>query len=383
MVFHKTRLSTPGFAFLLLLLGSFAVSAKELKPSNRFNVTVPDSYSYEDPGPFGISYLSSGKVAVWFTDNTRGELSRRDKLQPTDPWRMKLQVFDTSTGAVDKREYPTHKLSTGLQVQADGTIIMLNGPLVRCLAPDFRQTGSVNLPEPLLNPNERVVVNSPGGRFVWAFESAHIAGAWRIDGRSCTLTERTFVPGSITSLSANDNLILATDDTHIATRRFKTDWTSIYRADPCCVSGAYFANQSDIVAYRVIPAPRTVDEKQGSQPADPKRSLLFLDTQGKVLLEEPLETGYEAGPIVQSSTGKYVLIAMPKPDFSSDLFQYRLLSAKYRVWIYDLSTMKRVADFEVNRNKAPLFSFAFSPDARQVAVLEGNRVAIYDIPHQP
>jgi hypothetical protein len=372
----------PGFAVLLVLL-TVSARADKLKPTRRIEVTVPDSYSYEEPGPFGISYLSPSRLAVWFTDNTSGQLSRRAKLQPTDPWRMKLQIFDTTSGALQTREYPTHKVSTGMQVQADGTIILLNGPLVRCLSPDLRQTGSVNLPETAVHRIERVLANSPGGHAVWAFESARLVGASRIDAGSCKLTGNVAIPPSITSLSGNDSSLVATDKTHIATAELGDDWKTIYRADPCCIDSAAAANQNTILAYRDIPPPAAGESKQNHQPAEPKRSLLFLDSNGKTLLEEPLEGGLEPGPIIPSSSGKYALIAMPSPDLSSDLFRYRLLGAKYRVWIYDLSTLKRIAEFDVPRNRATLFAFALSPDARHVAVLLGSKIAIYDIPVQP
>jgi hypothetical protein len=364
----------PGFAFLAMLLAVTSLAAEHLKPTHHIDVTVPAIYGTENAGPYGIKYLAPDKLAVWFTDNTSGQLSKRERLQPTDPWRMKMQVFDTTTGAAREFEWPTRKISTGIQVQADGTIVLLNGPLVRCLSPDMRQTGSVNLPELTKHRNERMLASSPGGQSVWAFESAETVGAARIDTRICKLTADLSIAADITSITANDNLIAATDSTHIGVRSIDTDWKALYRADPCCVVAAYFANQSTVIAYRDI---------HNSDTGQSNRSLLFFDTQGKLLREQPLDPGHEPGPIVSSSTGRYVLVTTPKPDFSTELLEYRLLSAKYRVWVYDLSTLKRIAEFDVSRNDARLFAFSLSPDARQVAVLAGSKISIYDIPSHP
>ncbi|MGZ4816094.1 MAG: hypothetical protein ACXVZV_11835 [Terriglobales bacterium] len=379
---RKTRLSMPGFAFLVVLLATTCF-AEHLKPARHFDVRVPEIYATDNAGPYGMAYLSPGKLAVWFTDNTRGELSHRDKLQPTDPWRMKLQIFDTTTGAVESREYPTHKMSSGIEAQGDGTVTLLNGPLVRCLSPDLRQTGSVNLPETVARRDQRVLAKSPGGHTVWAFESGNVVGAARIDIRSCKLTGSIAIPPSIISISANDNSVVAADNTHVAVRGLNTNWNAIFRAGPCCIDGAEFVNQTVIVAYHSIPPQDTGDKKSNQQSSETKRSVVFLNSNGKLLLEEPLERGFEPGPIVPSSTGQYVLIATPKPDFSSELLKYRLRSAKYRLWIYNLDSMKRIAEFDVPRNGAPLFAFALSPEGRQVAVLEGTKVAIYDVPRQP
>ena len=371
----------PGFAVLGLCI-VIAARAEHLKPVRHIEVPVPAIYGTDNSGPYGITYLSPGKLAVWFTDNTSGQLSKRERLQSTDPWRMKLNILDTTSGSISTREYPTRKVSTGLQVQADGSIILLNGPLVRCLAPDFRQTGSVNLPEMVIHRNERLLDHSPGGHTVWAFEAGNLVTAVRIDAHACKLAGGIAIEPSITTISASDNYVIATDRAHVAISDLTGKWQSLYRADPCCIDDAVFASQRVILVFRQIPHPGGNNDRN-PQENQPKRSLLFLDPQGKLLLEEPLDRGYEPGPIVPSGDGRFVLVATPKPDFSSELLKYRLRTAKYRVTLYDLSTLKPIFVFDVSRNNASLFALALSPDARQVAVLADSKVAIYDIPPRP
>ena len=370
MIFRKARLPMSGFALYLILFAHAGLCADHPKPAREFNASVPDIYGTINAGPYGIKYLSANQLAVWFTDNTSGQLSKRDQLQPTDPWRMKVQIFDTASGSVRNLEWPTRKISNGIQAQADGTVIVLNGPLVRCLSPDLKEFGTVNLPETAKHRDERILSASPGGKAAWVFESADLIGLTRIDSTACKLTASLAMASSITSLSASDDLLVATDSTHIGIRSLDSTWRALYQPYGCCVGGADFANQSIVTAYR---------QERNLERGETKSSLLFFDLRGKLLAEDSLDKGYEPGPLISSNGGRFALAASLKPESSTEILKYRLLNAKYRLWLYDLKTLKRFAELDVSRNDAPLFAFGVSPDGRQIAVLVGSKISIYDI----
>jgi len=369
---RRTRLLVPGFAFCAVLFVT-ATFAADSKPVREFDVSVPDLYERADfpPGPYGIKYLAANQLAIWFTDNTAGELSRRGQLRATDPWRLKLHIIDTSTGAARNVEWPTHKISNGVQVQADGTVVVLNGPVVRCLSPDLKQFGSVELPDLARHSDERILAASPGGRSAWVFDSADQIGLIRVDTSACKLTANLRMSLSATSLSASDDLLVATDSTHIGVRALKSNWAPIYQPESCCVGGATFANQSTVIAFH---------EERNLEKGETNTNLLLLDPRGKLLLETPMEKNYKPGSIVSSSTGQFALVVTFKPQSSTEILRYQLLTAKYRLVIYDLRSLRRVAQIDVSRNNAGIFVPTISPDGRQAAVLVGSKVFIYDIP---
>jgi hypothetical protein len=279
---------------------------------------------------------------------------------------MKLQLLDTATGEIKNVEWPTRRLASDLQLQADGNLVALTGPLVRCLSGDLKEVGRISVKDVADRNNFRFLTPSPGGRAAWILEAGKNSLIFtRIDAAACKSSWSVEQPRQLTSYSANDNMIIATNGPKLGFWTPSTGWKTLVHLEECCVNNAQFVSQDLIMAYR--------DDREG------RRSLLLLNTEGKQLLEESLEKGYDAGPIIASNDGKFAAVVIPKGGWSRGTLYIAPERAKLKILLYNLATMKSVATIESISADPAHFAIAMSPGAKELAVLAGSKISVFEL----
>jgi hypothetical protein len=357
---RQTRLHKPGFILLVALLLAALAHARDLKPVRSFDVKLPELGEFSS---FGIAYVRSGQLAFWYAEHGQGKLSKRSEIRESDPWQLKVHVFETGSGQMKTWfQLPTRRLSSDI-VANNSQVMILTGPLVRCYSDELKFIGQVPLGEPERGHDFEFLAPSPGGTTVWTIESAAKLALKRIDTQRCKLTTKVEIPAGGASLSASDNALLATNQMRLLTWTPQKGLTAFYESKSCCLKNARFVNQSLIMAFLDNPKE--------------ENKILILNPEGKLLLEDSLKKDYGIGPIVTSAGGS-VAAAVTPDNPQSGLWGSGFAASKIRVAVYDLAAVKRIATIEAPFN-AGVVRVALSPDGREVGILSGNKISVYEV----
>lgn len=313
----------------------------------------------------GMQYVRPGQVALWYSErNAPGELSKRGKLEPGDPWQLKLKLVSTSDGSVAQQlQFPTRKNSSGLVVVA-GKPILLTGPVVHCFTPDFRETRSFTLKHADQPKEARALRTSPGGIVAWALEASEMETATRIDANTCSAGWSLTHPRQVLSLSGNDNLLVDTNAKQVGIYSPAGGWR-LLAAHECCLSQARFVSQ-DLVA--VIQLDINI-----------RRHVLLVDLKGNVVLDDAVDRGYVLGDIYTSADGKTAAVVFAEHEIAGTATGVEVRHTQAKVYVYDLVAHKRVGKFDVSVPGENLFALAIAPDSGGLALLNGSKLSVYEL----
>jgi hypothetical protein len=362
---NNTRLMWPGVVFLAML---FCVSAAAQKPrlKTSFNLDLPlQSRDGAVRGLNGIQYVRPGQLAVWYSErNGEGKLSRRDKLDVGDPWQLKMQLVDTSNGAVKQwLQWPTRKNSSGFAVQG-GSGVLLTGPVIHCFSPEFKETRSFTLKDASKPKETRVLRASPGGSVVWAIEVSDQATATRIDASSCRPGWALTEPRAVPTISGNDNLLVDTNPNQIGVYSPDVGWKLLYTHE-CCLANSRFVAQDLIGVIHLD--------------LEIRRHFLLINLQGKLLLDDPLEAGYVFGDIYTSADAKTAAVVFAEREIAGTATGVEIRKTEAKIRFYDLIEHKRIGKMEITIPGEHLFGLAIAPDSTEFALLNGNKLSLYDL----
>jgi hypothetical protein len=356
----KARLHKPGFTLLIVLIAALCV-ARDLKPTRVFDVKLPEFGEFSS---FGLAYVRNGQLALWYAEHGEGKLSKRGEVRESDPWQLRIKVFDTTSGQERQSlRFPTRRLSSDI-VASNGRVMIVTGPLVRCHSEDLKQIGQVPLGEPQRGHDFEFLAPSPGGKAVWVVESAETILLKRIDTERCKLTTKVEIPQGLSSLTASDDALLATSRMRLSAWSPQKGYTTLYEAQTCCLKNARFVSQSLIMAYHD-------DEKD-------ERKIVIVNSEGKLLLEDHVKKEYGIGPILTSAGGG-VAAAVTPDNPQSGFYGTGFGASKIQVAVYDLARIKRLATLEAPFSEG-VVRVALSPDGREAAILSGNKISVYDLP---
>lgn len=351
---------------MALLLSITSALAQAPKQKHSFTIDVPLQSRDSSLRSFnGISYVSPGVLAVWYTQKTgEGRLSKRDKLDAGDPWQLKLQLIKTGDGSVQRQfAWPTRKNSSAFIVQS-GRPVLLTGPLIQCFSGDFKDAKSFTVKNAAKPKEIRVLRSSPGGRYAWLVEASDSATATRIDPESCGSGWSLNEPRTVPSLSGNDNLLVDSNPKQVGVYSPTQGWKLLYRHE-CCLSHTRFVAQDLIAAIQLD--------------LDIRRHFLLLDTKGQLLLDDTLEHGYEFQDIYPSADGKTAAVIVTERDLNSIPTGIEIRKTTAKIRLYDLGTHKRMANLEATIPGEHLFGMAIAPDSSEFALLNGSKLTIYDL----
>ncbi len=363
----NTRLTWPGVVFLALLCCMDA-GAASLKATNTFTLELPEqSRDTALRGPSGLQYVRPGVVAVWYTEKNQGGLSRRDRLDSSDPWQLRLQLVNTANGEVQQQMFwPTRKNSSGLAVQRDNYSLLLTGPVVHCLTPDFRETESFSLKYGGQPKEERVVRGSPGGKIIWLVEASESASTVAVDPSTCKPLWRVEEPRSVPSLTGNDEQLVDANARQIGIWSRESGWKQLYKSD-CCLTVAAFLAPNLVGAIRVV---------YGME-----RHFIVVNLQGKLLMDDVLDPGMEFGSFVTSADGRTAGVIQSERDLADLETGVEVRRVRARIRLYNLSEYKKIGMIDVSAPGENLFGIAIGTDSKEFAVLNGNKLSIYPLRH--
>jgi hypothetical protein len=278
---------------------------------------------------------------------------------------MRVQIVDTATASIKTLDWPSRTISSSLVATGDGGFVALTGPLVRCFSSDQKETGQLRLRDYAPNRNYRTLTPSPAGKAVWVVDSADKFIIGRIDSSACKLSWSVAQSTEFSYVSGNDEMTIATLGPTIGYYVAGKKWNRLYRADDCCVANAKFVNQKIIFAYH--------DNRQE------QRSLMAFDTEGKQLFNEELPKGHDLGPIAASSDGKVAAVVIPKSEWITTFYDPSPKKAKIQILVYDTNSLRRITEFEMQAADAAHFAIAIDRGGRELAVLAGSKLSIFEI----
>ncbi len=360
-----TRLQRPGVLFFAALLFAFPGWAQKAKAT--FTIDVPaQSRDNATRGLNGMQYVKAGQLAIWYSErNGPGQLSKRDKLGPGDPWQLKLKLVNTGNGLVSQQlQFPTRKNSSGLVVVA-GKPILLTGPEVRCFTPEFRQSKSFILKNAGQPKEARTLRASPGGTVAWTIEASETATATRIDANTCTTGWSLTHPRQVLSLSGNDNLLVDTNAKQVGIYSPQVGWR-LLAVHECCLSQSRFVSQNLIAVVQLD--------------INIRRHLLLLDLKGDFVLDDAVDqSGYVLGDIYTSSDGKTAAALFAEHEIAGTETGIEIRHTQGKLYLYDLEAHKRIGKVDISVPGENLLAVAISPDSSEFAVLNGSKLTIYDL----
>jgi hypothetical protein len=362
---QHTRHSWPGVVFCgLLFFLCLAAVAETPKPKTTVTIDLPkQSRDNSLRGPNGIEYIDGNSLAIWYTEKSEGQLSRRDKLEKSDPWQLTLDLVNLSDGSVKQRqEWPTRKNSSSLAVQREGRAVLLTGPLVHCFSPEFRETRSFTLKDANQPKEQRLLRASPGGTVVWEVEAAELATATRIDPDSCTAGLRFDEPRSAPTLSGNDYQLVDINATQAGVWAPDLGWRLLYKHQ-CCLTHSLFL-APDLVGI--------VSVAMGTD-----RHFLLINLSGELLLDDTLEPGMEFNRMVTSADGKTAAVIVAERAMADTQTGIETVRTHAKVRFYDLVKHKKMMTVDVNVPGENLFGVAIAPDSSQFALLNGSKLSLY------
>jgi hypothetical protein len=367
---HNTRLPWPGVVFIVISCLILSASAQTPKSKSELELILPmQSRDSSTRGPNGIQYVRPGEVAVWYSEkNSEGSLSRRDKLNQNDPWQLKMQVVNTSDGAVkQKLQWPTRKNSSAFVVQSDGKPVLLTGPVVHCFSPEFRETRSFTLKNAGKPKEFRILRASPGGSIVWVIEvSSNAATATRIDASNCKPGSSLSEPRNSPTLSGNDDQLVETNPKQVGLWSSITGWKLIYQHE-CCLSNSRFVAPNLVGLIHLD--------------LDIRRHFLLINLQGQLLLDDPMEQGWEFGDIYTSADARTAAVLVTERDLAGTPTGIEVRKSRAKLRFYDLASHKRIANLELTIPGEHLFGIAIAPDSSEFAVLNGSKLSLYPLRH--
>jgi hypothetical protein len=363
---NDTRLSWPGVLFFVVFFSSAGVAGGSHKLKKSLTLDLPtQSRETSLRGPLGMQYVGPGAVAVWYTQKNQGQLSRRDKLDKDDPWRLDLQLVNLADGTVKQRsQWPTRKNSSDFAARQDGMSVLLTGPVVRCFSPDFRETNSFTLKSAEEPKEVRVLRNSPGGSVVWGIEASDSETATRVDPNSCAPGLTFNEPRSAATISGNDNQLVDINPTQVGIWSPESGFKLLY-THQCCLSNSLVVGP-DLVGLITV-----------SFGTD--RHFLLINTRGELLLEDTLEPGMQFSHIVTSAGGETAAVVIAEREFADTETGIEIRRTHAKIRFYDLEKRKRIGDSDANIPGENLFWLAISPDSSEFALLNGTKLSIYEL----
>jgi hypothetical protein len=364
-----TRLLWPGVVFVAVLFINLTALGESPKPKTTFTLDLPaQSRDTSFRGPNGIEFVGPGLLAIWYTEkDSVGKLSRRDKLDKGDPWQLKMQLVNTGDGAVKQQlQWPTRKNSSAFVVQSDSKPVLLTGPVIHCFSPDFRETRSFTLKNADKPKEIRLLRASPGGNIVWVVEASTVDTATRIDPNSCgpgwSLTE----PRTVPTLSGNNDLLVDTNPKQVGIFSSLSGWKLLYQHE-CCLSNSRFV-APDLVGLIYLDL-------------EIRRHFMLINLQGQLLLDDPLESGYEFANIVTSADAKTAAVIVAERGLMDTPTGIGVQHTNAKIHFYDLATHKRIESLDVGVPGEHLFGLAIAPDSSEFALLNGTKLSLYELRH--
>jgi hypothetical protein len=364
---HNTRLLWSGVVVCgCLFFLAIPLAAESLKPVSTFELNLPNqSGDTVQRGPNGLQYLTSNAIAIWYTEKHTGHLSIRDKLRAGDPWQMKMQVVSTLDGAVKQQfVFPTRKSSSDLAVLKDGHAVLLTGPLLQCFSVDPRRTTAVMLRHPDEPRELRFLRASPAGTLVWATEMSNIEALTPVNPVSCklgpTLTENRTAP----TLSGSDSFLIDANTTQIGIWRPETGWKLLFQHS-CCIELARVLGPDRVAFVYIDPSMQ--------------RHFVLINLQGKVLLDDPLDMGYEVANIVAAPDARSAALILQVRQLTDTPTGVSVRHTDFKIRLYDLVTNKRILKLDEGVAGQHLFGLAISPDSSEFAILDGPKLSIYGL----
>jgi hypothetical protein len=363
-----TRLSWPGVVFVAVLFAAFGAFAQTPKLKTNFTLDLPkQSRDGSFRGPNALEFVNPRQLAVWYTEkNSEGKLSRRDKLDQGDPWRLKMLLVDAGDGSIKQHlQWPTRKDSSAFVVQSGGTPVLLTGPVIHCFSPEFRETRSFTLKNASKPKELRMLHAAPGGSVVWAIEVSDIATATRIDANcnpGWTLSERRSAP----HLSGNDDSLVEANPKQIGIWSHIEGWKLLYQQE-CCIESSRFVAPG-LVAF--IPLDLEL-----------RRHFTLINLQGQLLLDDPMEQGYEFGGFITAADARTAAALVIQRDIAATATGIEIHKTHAKVRFYDLEARKRIASLDVSVPGENLFGLAIASDSSGFAVLNGTKLSLYELRH--
>ncbi len=367
---NGTRLLWPGVVLLAVLLTGRGVSAQAPKLKSTFDLNLPNqSRDGATRGLNGISFVGPGLIAVWYSEkNSEGALSRRDKLDKDDPWQLKMQLVDTDDGSVKQQlQWPTRKDSSSLAVQSDGQPVLLTGPVIHCLSPEFKEAKTFTLKNAGKPSASRLFRSSPGGKAIWLVEVSEMSNvetATRVNVDTCSPGPTLTLRRNTASLSGNDDLLVDTNTQQVGIWSPVKGWQLLYKHE-CCLANARFV------------APNLVGVIQLD--LDIRRHFLLVNLQGQLLLDDRMEQGYEFGNIYTSADARTAAVLIAERDIAGTPTGVEIQKTHAKIRFYDLVTRKRIGNMDINIPGEHLFGLAIAPDSSEFALLNGTKLSIYEL----
>ena len=363
---QHTRHWLPGVVFVAALLTT-AAQAGSIKPKATFTVDVPQqSRDVNRRGQDGIEYVRPGLVAVWYSEKTNdGELSRRDRLSPTDPWQLKMKLVNTTDGTVQHTlQWPTRKHSSAFVLADSGNPVLLTGPVVHCFDPDFQQLNTFAVRDADEPKEVRLLRASPGGKVVWIVEGSDSTFATPLNSETCAAGPTLVEQRPDATISGSDSMLTETNAKQVGLWSRKTGWKVLYNSE-CCLSNARFLAQNFIGVTRLD--------------LDMRRHFLILNLNGELLLDDVMEAGYQFGGIITSADGKTAAVVFAQRDISAIETGIEINNTRAKAAFYDLEKQKKIAHLDLNIAGDHLFGLAIAPDSSQFALLDGTKLLVYDL----
>ncbi|HWR17061.1 MAG TPA: hypothetical protein VN577_19690 [Terriglobales bacterium] len=366
---QNTRLLQPGVLFAAVLLISLPLPANDLQRIATFKVAVPaQNRATDSRASNGLVYLRPGVLALWHTEKRAGELSRRARVQPTDPWWLQLQVISTENGKVLRTvEFPSRREASGIAVQKDGLPVVLTGPLVRCLSPDLQQNGSYLL-QNASEPKGTVGINSsPGTGRVFVAESGDTSAVTTVDAATCKALTRVQPPDDVLVLSGTDDVLIGSSGLSLAIFGQDQKWQVLYQHPVCCFAPPVVVSKDKIAVVQL--------DQENMRSSE--HHLLLVSMDGKLLLDDMLERGTAVESIVTNQAGTHAAAVTSKRQLLITSTKVEATSYDLYVRVYRLDAPQRIANLKVTVGGEEFFAMAISPDGSQMALQTGTKLTIY------